>query len=208
MQNKKYYLGLDIGTDSVGYAVTDEYYRPIKFKGEPMLGVHVFESRDEDSPTVARRAFRTARRRLDRRRQRVQLVGEILAPYITETDPNFFIRIRESGLCAEDKLIPGAVNVYFNDPAYKDKDYYRQYPTVHHLINELMYSREPHDVRLVYIACAWLVAHRGHFLNDLEMDRIDEVTAFEPVYDALSEYLESHDIAAWDFGIDGVADIL
>ena len=26
MKNKKYYLGLDIGSDSVGYAVTDEEY--------------------------------------------------------------------------------------------------------------------------------------------------------------------------------------
>ena len=30
-----YYLGLDIGTDSVGYAVTDEQYRLLKFHGEP-----------------------------------------------------------------------------------------------------------------------------------------------------------------------------
>lgn len=31
----KYYLGLDIGTDSVGYAATDERYALMKFKGEP-----------------------------------------------------------------------------------------------------------------------------------------------------------------------------
>ena len=37
MGNEKYYLGLDIGTDSVGYAVTDENYKPIKFRGEPMM---------------------------------------------------------------------------------------------------------------------------------------------------------------------------
>ena len=30
---KKYYLGLDIGTDSVGYAVTDTEYRLLKFHG-------------------------------------------------------------------------------------------------------------------------------------------------------------------------------
>ena len=35
MKNKKYYLGLDIGSDSVGYAVTDEEYNLLKFHGEP-----------------------------------------------------------------------------------------------------------------------------------------------------------------------------
>ena len=37
MKNE-YYLGLDIGTDSVGYAVTDTTYKLKKFKGEPMWG--------------------------------------------------------------------------------------------------------------------------------------------------------------------------
>ena len=44
MQNsKKYYLGLDIGTDSVGYAVVDSEYSLLKYKGEPMWGVHLFD---------------------------------------------------------------------------------------------------------------------------------------------------------------------
>lgn len=29
----KYYIGLDIGTNSVGWAVTDEYYNVLKFRG-------------------------------------------------------------------------------------------------------------------------------------------------------------------------------
>ena len=36
---KKYYLGLDIGTDSVGYAVTDTEYRLLKFHGSDAWGV-------------------------------------------------------------------------------------------------------------------------------------------------------------------------
>jgi len=31
-----YFLGLDVGTDSVGYAVTDSHYALQKNKGEPM----------------------------------------------------------------------------------------------------------------------------------------------------------------------------
>lgn len=30
---EKYYLGLDIGTDSIGYAVTDENYKLVRLKG-------------------------------------------------------------------------------------------------------------------------------------------------------------------------------
>ena len=71
MQDKKYYVGLDIGTDSVGYAVTDEQYGLCKFRGEPMWGVTLF---DEAGLAAERRGFRTARRRLDRRQQRVRLL--------------------------------------------------------------------------------------------------------------------------------------
>ena len=36
--DKNYYLGLDIGTDSVGYAATEasDEYRLIKYRGEPV----------------------------------------------------------------------------------------------------------------------------------------------------------------------------
>ena len=33
-----YYLGLDVGTDSVGYAVTDENYHVLDFRGRAMWG--------------------------------------------------------------------------------------------------------------------------------------------------------------------------
>lgn len=62
MQSGKYYVGLDIGTDSVGYAVANETYDLCKFKGEPMWGVTLF---DEAQTANERRTFRTARRRLD-----------------------------------------------------------------------------------------------------------------------------------------------
>ena len=43
MKNVKYYVGLDIGTDSVGYAVTDNNYKLCKFKGNSMWGVTLFD---------------------------------------------------------------------------------------------------------------------------------------------------------------------
>ena len=35
----EYYLGLDIGTDSVGWAVTDNQYNVLKFNGKSMWGI-------------------------------------------------------------------------------------------------------------------------------------------------------------------------
>ena len=180
---KKYYLGLDIGTDSVGYAVTDENYNLLKFRGEPMWGTHLFEAANQASE---RRAFRTARRRLDRRQHRVKLLQELFAVEIGKLDPRFFIRQAESALYPEDKAERYAL---FNDSGYTDADYHRDYPTIHHLIDELMNSDAPHDVRLVYLACAWLVAHRGHFLSNIGTDNIEAVTDFSAVYQDFSDYL-------------------
>ena len=40
---EEYYLGLDIGTDSVGWAVCDTDYKIPKFKGNAMWGIRLFE---------------------------------------------------------------------------------------------------------------------------------------------------------------------
>ena len=39
---KDYYLGLDIGTNSCGFAVTDENYNILKKKGKKLWGVRLF----------------------------------------------------------------------------------------------------------------------------------------------------------------------
>jgi len=178
-----YYLGLDIGTDSVGYAVTDEYYMPVKKRGEPVMGVTTFEAANQSQE---RRAFRTARRRIDRRQQRVALLNEIFTPEISKLDPRFFIRRRESFLYRDET---GDEFTLFCDKDFTDKDYYKLYPTIHHLINELMTSSDKHDIRLVYLACAWLVAHRGHFLFDVAAENVGELLDFNVVYANFREYL-------------------
>ena len=41
---KGYYVGLDMGTGSVGWAVTDESYQIFRRHGKAMWGVRLFES--------------------------------------------------------------------------------------------------------------------------------------------------------------------
>ena len=177
MKKENYYLGLDIGTDSVGYAATDKEYNLLKFHGEPVWGVTVF---DEAALSAERRAFRSARRRLDRRQQRVILLQELFAKEVSKVDERFFVRIKESSLYRDEV---GEKFTLFNDENYTDKDYHNQYPTIHHLICDLIKNKKPHDVRLVYLACAWLLAHRGHFLNNIDKNNLESIKNFDVVYD-------------------------
>lgn len=179
--NGEYFIGLDIGTDSVGYAVADDRYRLLKFKGEPMWGSHLFDAANQ---CAERRGFRTARRRLDRRQQRVKLVDEIFAPEVAKVDPNFYIRKQESALWAEDKTISNESYLYFNGLDYSEKDYYNEFPTIHHLICALMNKTDRQfDIRLINIAIDWLVAHRGHFLSEIGTANVDKVLDFKTIYD-------------------------
>lgn len=189
---KDYFIGLDIGTDSVGYAVTDENYNLCKFKGEPMWGVTLFE---EAKTSAERRAFRTARRRLDRKQQRIKLLAELFAQPIHQIDPDFFVRLRGSWIYRTNS----DESFHIFKTKDEDKEYYKKYPTIHHLIYDLMISDKPHDVRLIYIACAWLMAHRGHFLSEVNKDQIDSVVDFTKVYNTFIEYLENNGyIAPWN----------
>ncbi len=182
MKEQNYFVGFDMGTNSVGYAVTNENYELCKFNGEPMWGATLF---DEANSAKERRAVRSARRRLDRRQQRVRLVQELFAEEIGKIDDGFFRRIKESYLYPEEK--EDKVRIF--DTYEKQREYAHKFPTIHHLIVELMDHAEPHDVRLVYLACAWLVAHRGHFLSEVDKDNLSAVTDFKSVFDALEKFI-------------------
>ncbi len=189
MENKKYYLGLDIGTNSVGWAVTNERYELRKYKKNLMWGVHLF---DEASPAADRRVFRSARRRINRRKQRISMLQDFFAGEILKIDEKFFLRLKESALLPED--CEGRThNIYFDDKNFTDKDYYKKYPTIHHLICELMNDNKPHDIRLVYLACSYLLGHRGHFLFSVDTENVESITAFKDIYGEFYKVLREAD---------------
>lgn len=205
MEKKNYYLGLDIGTNSVGYAVTNKQYNLLKYKGEPMWGAHIFE---EGKQCAERRSFRTSRRRLNRKQQRVQLVQELFANEIAKVDERFFVRLNESALYREDTS-GNDPYIFFNDKEYNDKHYFREYPTIHHLIMSLIEEDKMHDIRLVYMAVAWLVAHRGHFLNEVDKSNVDKILDFENTYNRLCEYYNANGFnIPWKDDIEGFKEVL
>ena len=181
----KYYIGLDIGTSSVGWAVTDLNYNILKFNGKAMWGCRLF---DEAKTSEERRGFRSARRRNMRKVQRIKLLQELFSEEMALKDFSFFMRLKDSTLLEEDKEIHQA-NTLFNDEDYKDEDYHRTYPTIYHLRKELAESNEPHDIRLVYLAIHHILKHRGHFLLAGEFSDVSELS-LEPLVMELSSIAE------------------
>ena len=159
----KYYLGLDMGTNSVGWAATDPGYRLLKAKGKDLWGIREF---NEASGAVERRTHRISRRRRQREQVRIGILKDYFHDAICEVDPGFFQRLENSKYHEEDKDVEVRYkNNIFNDSNYTDKDYFNEYPTIYHLRNELISSTEKHDVRLVFLALLNMFKHRGHFLN-------------------------------------------
>lgn len=162
MEKKEYYLGLDLGTSSVGWAVTDKQYQLMRAKGKDLWGVRLFE---EAETAAGRRTNRVARRRRQRETARIGLLKEYFADAIAKVDASFYERLEESKYHFADKKIQDR-NSIFADKNYTDKDYYKEYPTIFHLKMELINNVEEHDVRLVYLALLNMFKHRGHFLNE------------------------------------------
>ena len=159
MTNKTWYLGLDIGTASVGWAATDTEYKIIRKNKKRLWGVRLFE---EATTAEERRGYRSSRRRLARRKWRLNLLEELFTQEISQIDSNFFLRLKESQYHYEDKThqVPYAI---FNDNDYTDKDYYKEYPTIYHLRTKLMSEDNP-DLRKVFLAIHHILKNRGHFL--------------------------------------------
>lgn len=160
---RDYFLGLDMGTSSVGWAVTDMQYNLLKARRKDLWGIREFE---EASTSVERRTHRTSRRRRQREQVRIGLLKDYFHDAVMSVDPLFFIRLDNSKYHLEDKDVEVQnKNGIFRDENYTDKEYYKEYPTIFHLRKELMDNSDPHDVRLVYLALVNMFKHRGHFLN-------------------------------------------
>lgn len=203
MSNKKCYLGLDIGTASVGWAVTDENYEIPKAKGKKLWGTYLFS---EAHTAKKRRGYRNARRRLARRRGRINYLQEIFAEEVNKVDPTFFLRLNNSALHREDKgvwedgkLVKHLDTKYslFDDLEYTDYDFHKEYKTIYHLIDDLINNKEKKfDIRLVYLACHHLIKYRGHFIME-GVDLSIESDSYEYLEQLLAEIdeflLENYD---------------
>ena len=188
-----YTIGLDIGTDSVGWAVVKDDLELVKkrmkvlgntetnYIKKNLWGSLLFES---GQTAKDRRLKRVARRRYERRRNRLTELQKIFAPAIDQVDENFFSRLSESFLVPEDKA-------FSKHPIFgtlgEDKTYYKTYPTIYHLRQHLADSEEKADVRLIYLALAHMIKYRGHFLIEGKLD-----TEHIVINENLAQFFESY----------------
>lgn len=185
-ETKDYYLGLDMGTSSVGWAVTDTDYKLLRAKGKDLWGVRLFK---EAETAANRRTFRISRRRRQREVARIGLLKELFADEIHKIDQSFYQRLDESKYHMEDKNVDTKHSI-FSDKAFTDKAYFKKYPTIFHLRKELIESKETHDVRLVYLAVLNIFKHRGHFLNaNLNAEQSNN---FEDLFLLIDDFLNEH----------------
>ncbi|MGI6590774.1 MAG: type II CRISPR RNA-guided endonuclease Cas9 [Eggerthellaceae bacterium] len=194
-----YNIGLDIGTGSVGWAVTDDDGNLCHFKGKPTWGSRIFPNAQEASEA---RTHRGQRRRYDRRRQRLDLLQQIFASEMETVDSEFFIRLNQSRLLKEDRAA-GHDNYrwpLFNDSDFTEVDYYQRFPTIYHLRVYLMESSRKEDLRLIYLALHNIVKTRGNFLHQdnarLSAKNASMSDSINRFADAFEAWCEEWDIEA------------
>lgn len=167
---KEYTIGLDIGTNSVGWAVIhpdlDLVKKKMKVLGNTkrksikknFWGVRLFNAGETAEQT---RIKRTTRRRLRRRKYRLHELMKIFDHEMNKVDENFFRRLSESYLWEEDKSLE-------KHPIFgsleEELAYHESYPTIYHLRRDLIDKDKKFDLRLIYLALAHIVKYRGHFL--------------------------------------------
>ena len=174
MNQEKYNIGLDIGTNSVGWAVVRSKDFNVVRKGKKKLwGARLFE---EASTAESRRLFRSTRRRFDRRRERIKLLQDIFKDEINKVDSNFFTKMKES-FYNENDLTHKTIKITKEEKELV-KNYYAKYPTIYHVRKELMENPEKMDVRLLYLGIHHIIKNRGNFLysgdfnvNDLNIEK-------------------------------------
>lgn len=193
----EYNIGLDIGTGSVGWAVTDAEGEICHFKGKPTWGSRLFPSA---LPASEARVHRGQRRRYTRRKWRLSLLQELFASEIEAVDPDFFIRLNQSHLLPEDRQESHRDYLYtlFNGSSFDEKAYFERFPTIYHLRKWLMETDEKADPRLIYLAFHNIVKHRGNFLQQdnpgLNSENANVKGSVEEFCQQLQEYCDNLDI--------------
>lgn len=196
-----YDISLDIGTNSVGYSVTQDY-KLLKYHGKNMWGAHLF---DKGETAAKRRLSRNTSRRIKRRKERISLLKQLIGGVVLKEDPNFFMRMEKGFQTKEDKGYD--YNLFIGD-AYNDKTYYEQFKTIYHLRKYLYTTKEKADPRLIYLALHHIIKYRGNFLYDRQKFELsDTAQVCKDLHEALEILLKQHDLDI-DIKDEFIADVI
>lgn len=196
---EKLYVGLDIGSSSVGWAVTDDDYNIKRLRGEKAWGSRIFSESKSKADT---RMFRSNRRRIARRKYRIQLLQELFAEEIAKVDKSFFARLDNSMYHLEDKPSAGlGKNLIFKSKE-EEKEFYGKYPTIWHLRKALVAGDYDaiSNIKNIYLAIHHIIKYRGNFLLEgtFSSGNLDE-----SLLDDLNTFLKNKYFTKCDCEIDG-----
>lgn len=185
--NQPYGIGLDIGSNSIGFAVVDANSHLLRLKGETAIGARLFR---EGQSAAKRRGYRTTRRRLSRTRWRLQFLRDFFAPHITKIDPDFFLRQKYSEISPKDKERFKYEKRLFNDRT--DAEFYEAYPSMYHLRLRLMTDTSQADPREIFLAIHHILKSRGYFLTpgdakDFNTDAVNLGDVFRDLTEAYAQ---------------------
>lgn len=201
MKNEIYNIGLDIGTSSVGWCVTDEENNILKKGKRNMWGSRLFDvaskTNEGKDKNQKRRNHRALRRRKERRKERIFYLQEIFRNEMEKEYPNFFPLLKETSKISEEKELSESINGIkynlFTELEFNDKTYYSKYKTIYHLRNELAKEERKADIRLIYLAMHHIIKYRGNFLYEGNLNNNNQI---EEDLDTIVSYLKSKDYLA------------
>lgn len=204
--SKHYTIGLDIGTNSVGWAVIDEDFnlvkgkKKIREKGQTrkvrtnLWGARLFE---EGHDAADRRLKRGMRRRIERRRKRIEYLRKEFEKDILAFDDSFFIRLDETFIQNDDEQkkvqtpYPLFNGIKAAGESYAtDREYLEKYPTIYHLRQRLVEDGSQADLRLVYLALHHIAKFRGHFTNQGQKFDLSNINVSDSLWEVLLKFDE------------------
>lgn len=223
-----YFIGLDCGTESVGWAVTDKNYQIPTLRGKSAWGVRLFQ---EGQTAAKRRVFRTTRNNMKRRKKRLNWLIRLLSNEVNKVDPMFLQSMHESKFWLEDKQVydfntqkyaentDGTVkklnkkHTLFNDSDYTDKDFHKDFPTIYHLRSFLAnptasantasadnVKQSRVDIRHYFLAIHHILKYRGHFL--FEGSKFELEGGYEELFNEFTDICTDAKLNFTDF--DGI----
>ncbi len=215
-EKKNYSIGIDIGTDSVGWAVIKNDLTLVrkrmkiygntdkKFIKKNFWGSLLFK---EGNTAKDRRLKRTNRRRYQRRRNRILELQHIFLNEISKVDANFFYRLNESFLVPFEK--EHSKYPIFATEA-EEKEYHKKFPTIYHLRKYLADTTEKADIRFIYLALAHIIKYRGHFLieGNFNFDNMSIIETYKTFLNIFNETFYNEYVNPDDFDYEKLESIL
>lgn len=202
---KPYDIGLDIGTGSCGWATVYQDGIMPKFKSRNMWGAVLIPEAGETAEK--RRLFRSSRRRLVRKKQRIMWIQELLADFVLREDKTFYERLKYSYYSKDDETAEISPAILFDNNFYMGHDYHLEFPTIYHLRKALIDADKKYDPRLIYLAIHHIVKYRGNFLYEGQQIEIKNLDIEGSVNDLLIA-LELQDDDSDSVYFDKIAKIL